>query len=105
MSENTPLSKAKSLQDSSPVELAQELAQRLAISHRDWHRLQGDRKAQAGQQLASAMVFLLKEQPELALSHIEQAAGWLDKSLKAPGCPDKRDKDRGARKLLKEEKR
>lgn len=90
MSQNRPLSTRKSLQDSTTLELAQELAQRLAISHRDWHRLQGDRKAQAGQQLTSALVFLLKEQPELALSHLQQATGWLDKTLKAPGCPDKK---------------
>ena len=90
MFENTPVPETKSLQDSSTIELAQELAQRLAISHKDWHRLQGDRKAQAGQQLSSALIFLLKDQPELALSHLQQATGWLDKSLKAPGCPDKK---------------
>ena len=90
MFENTPVSETKTLQESSTLELAQELAQRLAISHKDWHRLQGDRKAQAGQQLSSALIFLLKDQPELALSHLQQAAGWLDKSLKAPGCPDKK---------------
>ena len=77
------------LKDLTTLELARELAQRLAISHRDWHRLQGDRKAQAGQQLASAMVFLLKDRPEIALDHLQQATGWLNKTLKAPGCPDK----------------
>ncbi|VEP11873.1 conserved hypothetical protein [Hyella patelloides LEGE 07179] len=90
MSETTKASPAEQLQDITTLELAQELAQRLAISHRDWHRLQGDRKAQAGQQLASAMIFLLKDKPELALNHLQQATGWLDKSLKAPGCPDKK---------------
>jgi len=76
----------------SNLELAQELSQRLAISHRDWHRLQGDRQAQAGQQLSAALIFLLKKQPDLALQHLQQATGWLDKSLKAPGCPDKKMK-------------
>ena len=90
MSETTKASPAEQLQDIATLELAQELAQRLAISHRDWHRLQGNRKAQAGQQLASAMIFLLKDKPELALNHLQQATGWLDKSLKAPGCPDKK---------------
>lgn len=92
MSENSKTATAEKLENISNLELAQELAQRLAISHRDWHRLQGDRKAQAGQQLTSALIFLLKDQPELAITHIKQAAGWLDKSLKAPGCPDKKKK-------------
>lgn len=90
MSENSKIATAENLENLSNLELAQLLAQRLAISHRDWHRLQGDRKAQAGQQLTSALIFLLKDQPELALTHLQQATGWLDKSLKAPGCPDKK---------------
>jgi hypothetical protein len=90
MSETTKISSAEQLKNISTLELAQVLAQRLAISHYDWHRLQGDRKAQAGQQLTSALVYLLKDKPELALNHLQQATGWLDKSLKAPGCPDKR---------------
>ena len=94
MSETTKISPTEQLQDISTLELAQELARRLAISHRDWHRLQGDRKAQAGQQLTSALVFLLKDRPDLALSHLQQATGWLDKSLKAPGCPDKEQRKR-----------
>ena len=89
MSKTTETSPTEQLQDISTLELAQVLAQRLAISHRDWHRLQGDRKAQAGQQLTSALIFLLKDRPESALTHIKQATGWLDKSLKAPGCPDR----------------
>lgn len=89
MSETTKILPTEQLKDISNLELAQILAQRLAISHRDWHRLQGDRKSQAQQQLASALIFLLKDQPELALNHLQQATGWLDKSLKAPGCPDK----------------
>ena len=94
MSESTKIPIAEQLQDVSTLELAQELARRLAISHRDWHRLQGDRQAQGGQQLASALVFLLKDRPDLALDHLHQATGWLDKSLKAPGCPDKERKKR-----------
>ena len=90
MSENSKTATTENLQNFSNLELAQLLAQRLAISHRDWHRLQGDRKSQAGQQLTSALIFLLKDQPELALTHLQQATGWLDKSLKAPGCPDKK---------------
>ena len=88
MLENTQLSQKASLHDLSNLELAQILAERLAISHKDWHRLKGNRKAQAAQQLTSALVFLLKEQPELALNHTNQAQGWLDRSLKAPPCPE-----------------
>ena len=88
MLENTQLSQKGSLHDLSNLELAQILAERLAISHKDWHRLKGNRKAQAAQQLTSALVFLLKEQPELALNHTNQAQGWLDRSLKAPPCPE-----------------
>ena len=90
MSENNKTVTKENLHNFSNLELAQLLAQRLAISHRDWHRLQGNRKAQAGQQLTSALIFLLKDQPDLALTHLQQATGWLDKSLKAPGCPDKK---------------
>jgi hypothetical protein len=67
--------------------LAQSLAEKLAIAPKDWHRLKANRKAQAGQELAAALVFLLKDQPEEALSHIHQAAGWLDRSISAPPCP------------------
>ncbi len=92
MFEISPLSTSqnqdKKLSDLSDLELAQALAARLAIPHQDWHRLKGNRKAQASQQLASALVFLLKEQPESALSHTNQAQGWLDRSLKAPPCPE-----------------
>ena len=90
MTEASSPNSVEKFKNISSLELAQELSQRLAISHRDWHRLQGDRQAQAGQQLSAALIFLLKEQPELALQHLQQAEGWLDKSLKAPGCPDKK---------------
>jgi hypothetical protein len=97
MSQTIKTSSAEQLENISTLELAQILAQRLAISHYDWHRLQGDRKAQAGQQLTSALVYLLKDRPELALNHLQQATGWLDKSLKAPGCPDRKAHTRKSR--------
>jgi hypothetical protein len=71
----------------STLELAQALAERLAIAPQDWHRLKANRQAQAGQQLAAALVFLLKEQPEEALMRLNQASGWLDRSISAPPCP------------------
>ncbi len=88
MSEVTPLSKPDLLQDLTAIELAQALAERSAIANQDWHRLKGNRQAQATQQLTSALVFLLKDQPQAALQHINQAAGWLDGSLASPPCPD-----------------
>ena len=78
----------KVLRDLSDLELAQALSERLAIPHQDWHRLKGNRQAQAKQQLISALVFLLKDQPQEALEHLNQSVGWLDRSLKAPPCPD-----------------
>jgi hypothetical protein len=46
----------------SDVELAQVLAERLAIKPMDWHRLNRDRNVRAREQLAAALVFLLKDQ-------------------------------------------
>ena len=72
----------------STLELAQALAERLAIAPADWHRLKANRQAQAGQQAAAALVFLLKDQPQEALLRLQQASGWLDRSLSTPRCPD-----------------
>lgn len=69
------------------LELAQALAERLAIAPGDWHRLKANRSAQASQQVAAALVFLLKDQPEEALLRLQQATGWLDRSISAPPCP------------------
>jgi len=90
MFEVTPLSSSKSKvpNELSDLELAQALVERNLIAHQDWHRLKGNRKAQAKQQLTSALVFLLQDQPQEALERINQAARWLDGSLKSPPCPD-----------------
>ena len=94
MFEVTPLSSNKSRvsEDLTDLELAQALVERNLIAHQDWHRLKGNRKAQAKQQLASALVFLLSDRPQEALERINQAAGWLDGSLKSPPCPDAQKK-------------
>ncbi|BFM38570.1 DUF6439 family protein [Synechocystis sp. LKSZ1] len=73
--------------DLTPLALAQALADQLAIAPQDWHRLKANRKAQASQDLAVALVYLLKDNPQEALAHIQQAAGWLDRSISAPPCP------------------
>lgn len=78
---------AQPVQQLSTLELAQTLAERLAIKPIDWHRLSSNRQVRAQEQLAAALVYLLKQQPEEALPRVEQAAGWLDRSIKAPPCP------------------
>jgi hypothetical protein len=71
----------------STLELAQALAARLAIAPGDWHRLKANRKARASEQAATALVYLLKNQPEEALARLQQSSGWLDRSISAPPCP------------------
>ncbi|HLP87930.1 MAG TPA: DUF6439 family protein [Nostocaceae cyanobacterium] len=75
------------LSELSTLELAQILIERLSISPEDWHRLKANRNARASEQVAAAMIFLLKDQPQEALNRLEQAVGWLDKSISAPPCP------------------
>lgn len=69
------------------LELAQALVQKLAIGHKDWHRLQANRPARAQEQTAVALVYLLKGDSEQALAHLQQATAWLDRSISAPPCP------------------
>ncbi len=73
--------------DLSTLELAQILAERLAIGPQDWHQLKANRNARSLEQAASALVYLLKQQPQEALPRLQQAVGWLDRSLAAPPCP------------------
>ncbi|MGH2414159.1 MAG: DUF6439 family protein [Microcystaceae cyanobacterium] len=87
MPQPTQLSSSELLNQLSTLELAQALAERLAIAPNDWHRLKSNRKAQAGQQVTAALVFLLKDRPQEALVRLNQAAGWLDRSISAPPCP------------------
>lgn len=71
----------------SDLELAQVLAERLAIKPHDWHRLNRNRQVRAQEQLAAALVYLLSQQPEEALPRVEQALGWLNRTVTAPPCP------------------
>jgi hypothetical protein len=61
--------------------------ERLTISPNDWHKLKSNRQVRANEQAAAAIVFLLKDQPEEALQRLQQAEGWLDRSISAPPCP------------------
>jgi Family of unknown function (DUF6439) len=67
--------------------LAQQLAQQLSLKPDDWHRLKSNRRSRALEQTAVALVYLLKDEPEEALARLQQAAGWLDRSISAPPCP------------------
>ncbi|MCP6759197.1 hypothetical protein BLD44_021815 [Mastigocladus laminosus UU774] len=87
MSQSTQPLKNSQLNEFTTVELAQALMERLSISPNDWHRLKSNRNARASEQLAAALVFLLKEEPQEALTRLEQATGWLDRSISAPPCP------------------
>jgi Family of unknown function (DUF6439) len=82
-----PLTTAPDLQSATALELAQALAAKLAIPERDWHRLKSNRPARAQEQAAAGLIYLLKNQPEEALTRLQQATGWLDRSLTAPPCP------------------
>jgi hypothetical protein len=82
---NSPTS--ESLGNLSTLELAQILLERLAINERDWHRLKSNRQARAAEQIASALVFLLKDQPQEVIPRLNQGIGWLDRSISAPPCP------------------
>jgi len=81
------MSQISQLNDISTLELAQTLMERLSISPDDWHRLKSNRNARASEQVAAAMVFLVKNEPQEAQARLEQAVGWLDKSISAPPCP------------------
>lgn len=87
MSQATHLNQNNQLSEISTLELAQALMERLSISPNDWHRLKSNRKARACEQTAAALVFLLKESQQEALPRLQQATGWLDKSISAPPCP------------------
>lgn len=79
--------KTRSLSDFSTLELSQALAERLAIAPDDWHRLKSNRPARASEQVAIALVYLLKNNSEEAILRLQQATGWLDRSISAPPCP------------------
>lgn len=84
---NSPVQSPTSGLDAfSAEELAQALLSKLAIDDKNWHRLKSNRKARASEQTAAALVLLLKDQPEEALARLQQAVGWLDRSIAAPPC-------------------
>lgn len=87
MNSQIKVNQKNSLEEFTTLELAQILSDRMRITPNDWHKLKSNRKAQAGQQLASALVFLLKDENQEALERIKQSSGWLDKSISPLPCP------------------
>lgn len=87
MSQSTQPNNTSQLKDLTTLELAQALMEKLSISPNDWHRLKSNRKVRAREQVAAALVFLLKDEPQEALPRLQQAVGWLDHSISAPPCP------------------
>ncbi len=78
--------------DLNDLELARILAARLAIADGQWHRQKSNRNARAREQAAAAIVYLLRNCPEEALPRLQQAVGWLDRSISAPPCPTHGDR-------------
>ncbi|MDB9539412.1 DUF6439 family protein [Anabaenopsis tanganyikae CS-531] len=87
MSQPTQLSQTNPLNELSTLELAQALMERLSISPKDWHRLKSNRNSRASEQAAAALLYLVQNQPEEAIVRLQQAVGWLDRSISAPPCP------------------
>lgn len=92
MVNSTQPTATQALESLSDFEIAQVLAERLAIAPNDWHRLKANRQAQAQQSAAMALVFLLKGREAEAIAHLQQASGWLDKSIKPLPCPSHGEK-------------
>ena len=84
---SSPTYAQKLVSELSTVELTQVLAERLTIAPDEWHRLKSNRKARASEQAAVALVHLLKGNTEDAIARLQQAVGWLDRSISAPPCP------------------
>ncbi len=74
------------MDDMDNLELVSCLLERLRIRDQDWHRLKADPQARAQEQVAAALVFLVRGNHEEALSRLKQAAAWLEGSLSAPPC-------------------
>lgn len=84
---NSSIETKSNLGQMSDLEVARILAERMTISSYDWHKLKNNRKAQAAQQLTASLVYLLNGETEEALIRINQAQGWLDRSIDPLPCP------------------
>jgi hypothetical protein len=78
-------------------DLAESLLAALAIGDREWHAVKGQAPRRAAEQIAAALVQLLRgDDPRLsragegrdqAIALLENALAWLQGSIKDPGCP------------------
>ncbi|MCU0528335.1 MAG: DUF6439 family protein [Cyanobium sp. Prado107] len=79
------------------ADLAEALHRELVIADRDWHTLKTQRPRRGAEQLAAAMVLLLRgDDPrrrastpsrEQAVALVEHALLWLRAEISDPGCP------------------
>ncbi len=76
------------LADYTPRDLARALLEQLSVDERDWHRLKGDRRIRAREQVAAALVFMLADNNDEARQRLEHALDWIDRRVSAPPCPD-----------------
>jgi hypothetical protein len=76
------------LADYTPRDLARALLEQLSVDERDWHRLKGDRRVRAREQVAAALVFMLADNNDEARQRLEHALDWIDRRVSAPPCPD-----------------
>ena len=84
---SSPIPQVNPKTEQKTIETAQQLSAMLTIGSMDWHRQKSNRNARALEQCAGAIVYLLKNQPNEALVRLQQAVGWLDRSISAPPCP------------------
>ena len=76
----------------SDQELAQALMERLTLAEANWHSKKSNRTIRAKEQVAAALVYLLRGNKDEALPRLEQAVAWLNRSISAPPCPDHGDR-------------
>ena len=73
------------------LQLAEALQRQLAINERDWHRLKGDRHRRAAEQLAAALLLLMRSGAKAdadVLALVDSAQRWIRREQRDPGCPD-----------------
>ncbi|MDA0717111.1 MAG: DUF6439 family protein [Cyanobacteria bacterium] len=96
----TPLSKSKRCWPEGSLEVAVVLQRQLAISDRDWHAFKAQRPRRGAEQLAAALVLLLRaddpgasqstDARQQAIELVENGLSWLKADLSDPGCPSHR---------------
>lgn len=60
----------------------------LSIDNRNWHQLKGRWERRSAELLSAALVQLLSQGERSEVQALtEQALGWVNGSLKDPGCP------------------